>query len=75
MTKLFENEEAFNEFNRIFVIDQILRALNYMHSNELVHRDLKTENVVFSPSKVGDDFSNLQMKLIDFGFAKASKKD
>lgn len=43
-----------------------------MHQNKLVHRDLKTENVVYAPSKYGSDFDSLELKLIDFGFANAS---
>lgn len=43
--------------------------------NNLCHRDLKTDNVVYSPSKCKDDFSALQLKLIDFGFAKGTKQD
>lgn len=46
-----------------------------MHTNKLVHRDLKTENVVYAPSKNGDDFDNLELKLIDFGFANANNKN
>lgn len=51
ITTLFKNEAGFSEVNRALVIDQVLRALNYMHTNKLVHRDLKTENVVYAPSK------------------------
>lgn len=73
MTVLFDHEAVFNEGNRAIVIDQVLRALNYLHMNNLCHRDLKTDNVVFSPSMSKDDFSVLQLKLIDFGFAKGTK--
>jgi serine/threonine protein kinase len=75
MTKLFEDETTFSESNRIIVIDQILRALNYMHQNNLVHRDLKTDNVVYAPSADSDDFDNLELKLIDFGFANINLKN
>lgn len=47
-----------------------------MHQNKLVHRDLKTENVVYAPSKNADtEFDDLELKLIDFGFANANMKN
>lgn len=55
MSQLYENEIEFNEKSRVIAVEQILRALNYMHLNELVHRDLKVENVVYSKSSVEDD--------------------
>lgn len=43
---------------------QILNALNFLHGNEIVHCDLKPDNIVFC-----DDISN-RIKIIDFGLAK-----
>lgn len=42
-----------------------------MHTNNLVHRDIKSDNVVYSADKAGD-LNNLELKLIDFGFSKMS---
>eukprot|EP00347_Sterkiella_histriomuscorum_P023324 403335085 len=73
ISTLFKKEVNFNEQHRAIVIEQVLRALNYMHTNKLVHRDLKTENVVYAPNKNdGGDFDSLEVKLIDFGFANAN---
>lgn len=44
---------------------QMLRAIGYLHSRNVVHRDLKLENFLYE--KNTDDS---QVKLIDFGFAR-----
>jgi calcium-dependent protein kinase len=73
MTKLFENEKVYSESSRAVVIEQVLKALNYMHTNNLVHRDLKPDNIIFANNKQPIDFKTVEIKVIDFGFAKTSK--
>ncbi|KAK4474793.1 hypothetical protein MN116_001912 [Schistosoma mekongi] len=46
---------------------QILSALDHLHNNGVVHRDLKAENVFI--------VSNLYVKLGDFGFSKCVDPD
>ncbi|PSN49780.1 Serine/threonine-protein kinase D1 [Blattella germanica] len=48
-----------------FLITQILIALKHLHSENIVHCDLKPENVLLSSDS---DFP--QVKLCDFGFAR-----
>jgi len=43
---------------------QMLRAVSYLHSSRIVHRDLKLENFLYVTGE------SSQLKLIDFGFAK-----
>ncbi|KAL7296641.1 hypothetical protein TKK_0010059 [Trichogramma kaykai] len=54
-----------NERITKFLITQILIALKYLHSNNIVHCDLKPENVLLSSN---EEFP--QVKLCDFGFAR-----
>eukprot|EP00559_Dactyliosolen_fragilissimus_P001318 CAMPEP_0184866716 /NCGR_PEP_ID=MMETSP0580-20130426/23410_1 /TAXON_ID=1118495 /ORGANISM="Dactyliosolen fragilissimus" /LENGTH=528 /DNA_ID=CAMNT_0027366539 /DNA_START=422 /DNA_END=2008 /DNA_ORIENTATION=- len=60
----------------IIILEQILRAIKYMHGRKLCHRDIKLENIMF----VSPDSDNFDVKLIDFGLSQAlpkssSKKD
>ncbi len=74
VTNLIKSERGtFSERVRLVVIEQMVRALHYMHSNNLVHRDIKSENVVYSATKEDVDLSKLELKLIDFGFSHVSK--
>lgn len=43
---------------------QIINAVEHCHSHSIIHRDIKTENVVLSTSESKDI-----VKLIDFGYA------
>mmetsp|Transcript_58802 Transcript_58802/g.172569 ORF Transcript_58802/g.172569 Transcript_58802/m.172569 type:complete len:545 (+) Transcript_58802:234-1868(+) len=43
------------------VVKQVLEAIQYMHSNGMVHRDIKPDNIVF------ESVDRDQVKLIDFG--------
>ncbi|KAI8577199.1 hypothetical protein K450DRAFT_253367 [Umbelopsis ramanniana AG] len=47
---------------------QLLVGLDYLHSNNVVHRDLKLENVLF------EDKKELRIKIGDFGLATFSHK-
>mmetsp|Transcript_29596 Transcript_29596/g.36711 ORF Transcript_29596/g.36711 Transcript_29596/m.36711 type:complete len:157 (+) Transcript_29596:466-936(+) len=66
--KLIADDKPFTEAKAASVISQILLALNFMHARNIMHRDLKLENILC------EDFSDLStdeihIKLADFGLA------
>ena len=61
---------GFDEKDMCEIIQQLLKALSFIHSQNIVHRDVKPENILFANKR---DYSTL--KLIDFGLATYQKKD
>mmetsp|Transcript_24000 Transcript_24000/g.24244 ORF Transcript_24000/g.24244 Transcript_24000/m.24244 type:complete len:779 (-) Transcript_24000:512-2848(-) len=47
----------------ILILGQILKALSFVHANNVIHRDIKPGNILVN--------SNLLVKLCDFGFARS----
>ncbi|CAE8632647.1 unnamed protein product, partial [Polarella glacialis] len=65
--ELFERvseKKRFNEKDAAEAAYQMLLAVNYLHSHNIVHRDIKLENFLYE-AKESD-----QLKMIDFGFSK-----
>jgi calcium/calmodulin-dependent protein kinase I len=58
----------FSEKEASRIIKQVLDALVYLHAKNVVHRDLKLENLLLKKKVVGD--SPMQVKIADFGLSK-----
>ncbi|EQC27007.1 ULK/FUSED protein kinase [Saprolegnia diclina VS20] len=54
-----------DEIKKIAV--QLLQALYYLHTNRIIHRDMKPQNILVGTKQ--------QIKLCDFGFARAISAD
>lgn len=52
------------------IANQIIRALMDLHSHNIVHRDVKAENILL----VNNDESDIQVKLCDFGMARLHRE-
>ncbi|MDX2150512.1 MAG: bifunctional serine/threonine-protein kinase/formylglycine-generating enzyme family protein [Bryobacteraceae bacterium] len=57
------NENTGDIENRLKIALQIARALEYVHSKRIIHRDVKPENIFLDRSG--------KVKLMDFGIAKS----
>lgn len=54
----------FSEAQCAEYVKQMLAATGYLHSKNIVHRDIKLEHFMFSTSE------STELRMIDFGFAK-----
>jgi len=50
------------ERRAIYIVMQILNALNYAHKKNIIHRDIKPSNIILD--------STDGVKILDFGIAK-----
>lgn len=60
---------CFSEREAAKYIKQLLSAIAYLHGKNIVHRDLKAENLLFE-----NDSDEANMKLIDFGVSCSAVK-
>ncbi|GAA6059844.1 hypothetical protein JCM10212_003756 [Sporobolomyces blumeae] len=64
-----EHVEPYSEDKARDIFRQLTLGIAYLHHNEIVHRDIKPDNALFS------DVSKTQVKLVDFGVSKFARPD
>ena len=71
-------QRPFTEVIVQHLMKQIVSALNYLHFNKIIHRDLKLDNILVNFPSANDKNSlnmmNATVKIIDFGFATKLNK-
>ena len=63
LSALNNNGGPFDEGNLHVVAQQLFRATRYLHDRDLVHADLKLDNILLHEASVAG------LRLIDFGLA------
>ena len=69
---------AFTEEIVQYIMRQVISAVKYIHSQRIIHRDLKLDNILVHFQNINDynavNLMRAKIKIIDFGFA-SSKDD
>ena len=66
LKNLMDSDQKIEEDHVVSIIYNILSALNFVHSANIVHRDMKPANILM------DD--NCQVKICDFGLSRCLHK-
>ena len=62
-----ENAESLPENVCAYILRQVLSGLDFLHSKGIIHRDLKSDNILYNHKG--------EIKLADFGFATQMTKN
>ena len=62
-----------------YIIKNVLKGLNSLNSQNIIHRDIKLSNILINylnnSDLTNENILNAEIKIIDFGFAKYLKQD
>lgn len=60
-----DKQKALDEFEAAGIFEQVVSGLHYLHSRNIMHRDLSMSNLLLTTS----DNGGMQVKIADFGLA------
>jgi tRNA A-37 threonylcarbamoyl transferase component Bud32 len=70
LVKVLHREKQLSVHRACDIAHQVAEALHYIHENDIVHCDIKTENILLVDSQIGKR-RQLVVKLLDFGLARS----
>ena len=62
-----DNYENFDDILIKYIIKQILDGINFLHNNDIIHCDIKLDNIMINKKNI--------VKIIDFDLSKIIKKE
>ena len=68
LSQMFESEQFSNWSTRLKIIKQIAHAINNLHKNGMIHRDIKSRNILVKT--IGENGDDFEIKIGDLGLAK-----
>ncbi|XP_038620203.1 serine/threonine-protein kinase 33 [Tachyglossus aculeatus] len=70
LKEILNRKRRFSEDETRYIIQSLASAIAYLHKKDIVHRDLKLENILVKSSTVDDNNQmKLNIKVTDFGLA------
>ncbi|XP_005874005.1 PREDICTED: serine/threonine-protein kinase 33 isoform X1 [Myotis brandtii] len=70
LREILKRKKHFSENETRWIIQSLASAIAYLHNNDIVHRDLKLENIMVKSSFTdANNEMNLNIKVTDFGLA------
>lgn len=67
LASILKSTQPLSDDHRQFFLYQILRGMKYVHSAQVIHRDLKPRNLLVN--------ANCDLKICDFGLARVNFSD
>ncbi|KAF5302300.1 hypothetical protein FQA39_LY10339 [Lamprigera yunnana] len=72
LSAMYSRRKPFAEDDTKKVIRDLASAVSYLHKNDIVHRDLKLENILIAKNP-DDEHDQLYIKVTDFGLSIVKK--
>ncbi|XP_023563368.1 serine/threonine-protein kinase 33 [Octodon degus] len=70
LKEMLDRKSHFSENETRWIIQSLASAIAYLHNKDIVHRDLKLENIMVKSSFIdANNEMNLNIKVTDFGLA------
>ncbi|KAM8763177.1 serine/threonine-protein kinase 33 isoform 2-T2 [Acanthopagrus schlegelii] len=69
LKQLLQQKKFFTEDETRHIISSLADAVVYLHKRDIVHRDLKLENILVKNSLDEDDNGKINIKVTDFGLS------